>query len=428
MSKSEKAGTISARPSPRGSYYGYVVVAAGFCVWFITWGMYQSFGIFFKPLVEEFRWSRADTVFAFSLVSVVHACLNIVMGWLTDRLGPRVVVTVFGSTLGISYLLLSRITELWQFQVFFALAAVGNASSTIPVMATIARLFVRKRAFMTSIVQSGVGLGGFVFAPLSAWLAVTYGWRSSYAVLGVIALVAIVISGFLIRREPLEVGWLPDGEAGAAQPEARKQDAGIQVSGLSLRQAVHAPLFWVLGGIFFAFGFCRSTFLPHMAAHVQDLGFSLVDGAKVVAILTVSSILGRLGMGWAGNKTAFMVAFALTALSLAWGMFTRQLWGLYLFAFVFGVAWGAQAVLRFTMVAETFGLRSIGLLMGVLAFVESIAAATGSYLAGWVFDITGSYRPAFITGIIISLGAVGLAFLLKKGPNLDMPASDRSAA
>ena len=423
MFKSEKAGAISARPSPRGLYSGYVVVAAGFCVWFITWGIYQSFGIFFKPLVEEFGWSRADTVFAFSLVSLVQACLTIVMGWLTDRLGPRVVITVFGSTLGISYLLLSRITELWQFQVFFALGAVGSATATIPVMATIARWFVKKRAFMTSIVQSGGGLGGFVFAPFSAWLAVTYGWRTSYAILGVIALAAIVISGLLIRRDPREVGWLPDGEARAAQ--TKKQNAGIQVSGPSLRQAVHTPLFWVLGGIFFVFGFCRSTFLPHLAAYVQDVGFSLADGAKVIAILTVSSILGRLSMGWAGNKTAFMVAFALTALSLVWGMLTRQLWGLYLFAFVFGVGWGAQAVLRFTMVAETFGLGSIGLLMGVLAFAESVPSAAGSYFAGWVFDITGSYRPAFIAGIIISLGGVALTFLLKKGPNLDMPAAPR---
>lgn len=424
MLKSD-TGAVLTRSTGRGFYYGYVVVAAGFCVWFITWGIYQSFGIFFKPLLQEFGWSRANTVLAFSLVSIVQAFLTIVMGWLTDRLGPRVVITVFGSFLGIAYLLLSQITALWQFQMFYALTAVGTSTAAIPVMATIARWFIKKRALMTGIVQSGGGVGGFIFAPFSGWLVMTYGWRSSYTILGIIALAGIIISGLLIRRDPRDSGWLPDGETRATGREDRKQGIRIQVTGLSLKQVVRMPLFWTIVGVYFSFGFCRSTFLPHIAAYVQDIGFSLADGANIVAVLTVSSILGRLSMGQTSNKAAFTMAFAVTTFALVWGMLTRQLWGLYLFALVFGVGWGAQAVLRFVMAAETFGLGSVGLLMGALGFAESTAAATGSYFAGWAFDITGSYQPAFIAGIAVSLGGVVLTYLLRKAPATGHPSNSR---
>ncbi|MBI4330527.1 MAG: MFS transporter [Chloroflexi bacterium] len=403
----------SSRP---GFYYGYVIVAAGFIIWFTVWGIHQSFGVFLKPLLEEFTWDRADVVLAYSIVGLIQACLNIFMGWLTDRLGPRFVITVFGSLAGIAYLLLSRITELWQFQLIFSLTAITNSATMIALMATIARWFIKKQAFMTSIVQAGVGLGGFFFAPLTAWLVVTYGWRPAYAVLGIIALSAIIIPGLLFRRDPREIGRLPDGETMSTGAETRQRIARTQVGGLSLRQAIRTRPFWVLVAIFFAFGFCRSTFLPHIAAYVQDAGFTLTDGANVIAILTVSSILGRLSMGRVGSRAAFVAAFALTTLSLVWGMYTRQIWGLYLFAFAFGIGWGAQAVLRFTAAAQTFGLASIGLLLGALTFAESLASAGGSYFAGWAFDITGSYDPAFISGIAISLAGVVLTWRLKTAP------------
>lgn len=390
-----------------------MVIASGFFVWLISWGLHGSFGVFYKPLLDEFGWNRGDAVFAYSLVAIVQAFLAIVMGVLTDRLGPRVVVTVFGSCLGISYILISRIDALWQFQVFYAMSAIGLSTATIPIMATISRWFIKRRRLMTGMVQTGAGFGGFIFAPTAGWLILNYGWRPAYFILGVVALGGIIISGLIIKRDPRDVGQFPDGERDEITQASRGKNTGVQVEGFSLSRAMRTRQFWLAAGVYFSFGFCRSTYLPHIAAHVQDLGFSLTDGARVVAILTVSSVFGRLGMGWLNSRSAFMLSYAMTALSLVWVLMTSDLWGVYLFAVVFGFAWGAQAVLRFTVVAETFGLVSVGLIMGALGFAEASASAFGSYFAGFMFDLTGGYQAAFIAGIVFSVTGVILTSLLR---------------
>ena len=181
--------------------------------------------------------------------------------------------------------------------------------------------------------------------------------------------------------------------------------------GLSLRDVIFTKQFWVIAGLYLSFGFCRSTFVVHTAVHVQDIGFSLNDGANVIAALSLSSIAGRIGMGRVadifGNKFAFMSSYALTAMALIWALITSQLWGMYLFAVIFGFGWGAQAVLRFLVTSEAFGLASLGFLIGILGISEAVAGAVGLYYAGYIFDISGDYSQAFWMGIAISaIGAI----------------------
>jgi MFS family permease len=395
-----------------------VIVAAGFFVWLVGWGAHQSFGIFFKPLMDEFGWTRAETVLAYSLVLIVQAFAGIAMGWLTDRLGPKIVVAGFGSLFGIAYLLMSQMNSLWQFYTYYALfTAVGISTASIPMMATVARWFTRKRGLMLAIVQAGTGVGGFVFAPFASWLITNYDWRTAYKVIGIIALVVIVLCGLLLKRAPGSQDHLQE-RVSQAGPSPNKKPETVSVKGATLREALHSRQFWIICGIFFSFGFSRSTFLPHVAPHVQDLGFSLADGANVVGALTVSSILGRLWLGWLSNKWAFIISFAVTTVALGWALVTGDLWGLYLFAIVFGFGWGAQAVLRFTVSSEAFGLNSIGLIMGVLGFSEAIAAAVGSFLAGYIFDVTGNYQPVFWIGIPVSLAGVILTAVLPIGKKM----------
>jgi MFS family permease len=102
-------------------FYGYVITAAGFIIWGIGWGTFTpAFSVFFKPLLAEFGWTRADTSLAYALSFLVQAGVAIAIGWLTDRLGPRVVVTVLGSALGLCYLLMSQVSTLWQFTATYA--------------------------------------------------------------------------------------------------------------------------------------------------------------------------------------------------------------------------------------------------------------------------------------------------------------------
>ncbi len=400
-------------------FYGHIVTAAGFTIWFIGWGAFTpSFSVFLKPLVAEFGWSRADASLAYSLSFLTQAGFAVIMGWLTDKLGPRFVIAVLGSALGVCYLLLSRVTALWQFQLTYALlGGIGMSTLTVPVMVTISRWYVRRRGTMIGIVQAGGGAGGLVFPPLAGYLILSFGWRTGYVVYGVITVVGLIGAGLLLRRDPAVMGQHPDGlrEATLVAPEASGQSS--ESSGLSFRMAWATGQFWIIAGCYAVFGFCRSTFVAHTPSHVQDLGFSLLDGANVLAIIWGASSFGRLGMGrlidYMGNRITFIGSFCMTTISLLLALFARDLWMLYAFGLLFGLAWGNQAVLRFSVASEAFGLASLGLIVGVLGVAESGAATVGAYYAGYVFDRMGHYQLVFWTGIGMSLVGALLALMLR---------------
>jgi MFS family permease len=417
MNQEEEGLTLKTTSSK--FFYGYIVTAAGFAIWAIGWGTFTpAFSVFFKPLMAEFGWTRADTSLAYSLSFLVQAGLAIVMGWLTDKLGPRIVVAVLGSALGLCYLLMSQVNSLWQFTINYALVGgIGVSTLNVPVMVTISRWFVRKRGFMIGIVQAGLGTGGILFSPLAGWLIVSYGWRAAYIVLGIVSLVGICLPGLVLSRDPRDKGQLPDGEDLPTAVNVPSPSKSTQTFGLSLRESIRTKPFWIIAGIYGTFGFCRSTFNAHLVAHVQDLGFSLSDGANVLALVIGASVFGRIALGRLadriGNRQGFIMSFCITTLSLIWIVFSRELWMLYLFALLFGVAWGNQAVLRFAIASEVFGLASLGLIMGVLGVAESATAALGSYIAGLIFDVFGTYGVMFYVGIGISITGLLLSWVLK---------------
>jgi len=400
-------------------FYGHIITAAGFIVWFVGWGAFTpSFSVFLKPLLAEFGWSRADASLAYSLSFLVQAGFTVMMGWLTDRLGPRFVIAGMGSGLGICYLLLSRVTALWQFQLIYGLiGGIGMSTLTVPVMVTISRWYVKKRGTMMGIVQAGAGFGGLLFPPLAGYLILAFGWRYGYVIYGIINLVGIVGAGLLLMRDPAAKGQYPDGSAVMAPLSGESFGTGSGGSEPSFRAALITREFWVIFGCYAVFGFCRSTFASHTPAHVQDLGFSLLDGATVLSIIWAASSFGRLGMGClidlVGNRTTFIVSFFMTTVSLLLGLWATELWMLYSFALLFGLAWGNQAVLRFSVASEAFGVASLGLIVGVLGIAESGSATLGAYLAGYIFDRMGHYQLVFWIGIAISLAGALLAWMLR---------------
>ncbi|MBW1996479.1 MAG: MFS transporter [Deltaproteobacteria bacterium] len=413
-----KAGHQTKDTTKYPFFYGYIVAAAGFMIWMIGFGISGTFGIFYKPILTEFGWSRADTVFAFSLGIFMRSFFAVFSGFLTDRLGPRIVVMLFGSFVGISCLLMSRVNSLWQFYLFYGvIGSIGMSVTATPVMATVARWFVKRRGLVTGIVQAGLGIGGLILAPLTGWLITNYGWRSTYVVLGIIALAGFILSGFFMRRSPEDMGQFPDGAKERDKTFSPTPRVAASDAGLPLRKIVITSQFWIIAGLYSIFGFCRSTFLAHTAAHIQDLGFSLMEASNVMAFLMASSMAGRIGMGRVGdaigNRSAFMMSYGATTISLVLVLASRHLLGIYLFAFAFGFGWGAQAVLRFSTTAEVFGLSSLGFMMGILGIFEALASALGAYYAGFVYDLVGSYGPVFWFGTVVSLIGILLAALLK---------------
>jgi predicted MFS family arabinose efflux permease len=407
----QRVGQSPGRAKPR-LFYGYTVVAATFFIMVLMWGVISTFGIFFKPMLTDLGWTRAVTSGAFAVFWIIQGLLAIVMGRVNDRLGPRIVISVCGFFLGIGFLLMSQTSALWQLYLFYGVI-IGTAmgGSFVPPTSTIARWFVKRRNIMTGVVVAGISVGGLIAPPLANWLISVYDWRISYIILGGIALVAVILVAQLLRRDPAQVGQAPYGES----EEETELKRGIKT--FSLREAASTRQFWLVSGMYFCLGFSMFTILVHIAPHATDLEFSATTAANILATAGGVGVIGRLALGWAadriGNRQAFIIGFALMAAALFCLIPATEMWALYLFAAVFGFAAAGCAVSESPLVAGLFGLRSHGLIMGVINIGFCIGAAAGPFLAGYIFDVTGSYSMAFLVCAVVSAAGLILSAILR---------------
>ena len=238
-----------------GFSYSWIIVAASACVIFVMYGTMITFGIFFEPVLNEFGWTRAMTAGAFSLVIFVRGSLYAVTGRLTDKYGPRIVVTTCGFLLGAGYLLISQVTSLWHFYLLYTLVGIGMGSALIPQVSTIARWFARRRGLALGIASSGEGLGMLVMVPVARWLLSIYDWRSAYIIVGAIALVLVSTAAQFLRHNPSQMGLSPYGETEIESPIPK-------ATGLSLRETIHTREFWLLATVYFCFIFAWTPYLP----------------------------------------------------------------------------------------------------------------------------------------------------------------------
>ena len=201
-------------------FYGYIVVVAGIIASVFMIGTFTSFGIFFKPLSSDFGWTRATTSVAMSISSLVMGLAAIATGRLTDKYGPKVVLIGSGLLMGLGNLLMSRVTTVWQLYLFYGvLVGTGMSASEIPIVGTVARWFVKRRGMLTGVTKVGAGIGTMTLPLLSSWLIYSHGWRNAYIIIGILALVGIVSMALLFKRDPSQIGELPDGAIGVEATE-----------------------------------------------------------------------------------------------------------------------------------------------------------------------------------------------------------------
>ncbi len=394
-------------------FYGYVVVLASFLTSIIAFGTTYSFGVFFKLMLTEFGWTRALTSSAFSLHMVLKGLLAIGTGRLNDRLGPRIVMMACGFFLGLGFLLMSQISNIWQLYLFYGvIVAIGMSGSLIPLASTVARWFVKRRGMMTGIVVSGIGFGTVIVPPVANWLIANYGWRTSYIIIGSIALVLIISAAQFLRRDPAQMGQLPYGEN-----EVKPESLNLEARGLSLREATHTRQLWMLFFTLLCFSISLFTILVHIVPHATDLGISATNAANILAIIGGVGIPSRLIMGSVadriGNKPAITISFVILLVASLWLLAATELWMLYLFAAILGFGYGGWSALESPLVASLFGLTSHGVIMAVIVLGVSIGGAIGPALAGHIFDITGSYQLAFLVSVVVSIIGLILIALLR---------------
>jgi MFS family permease len=395
-------------------FYAYVIVTVTFIIMLLAWGLRIVYGVFFDPLLEQFGWSRAAISGAYSLSAIVSGVLGIAMGGLTDRFGPRVVVTCCGFCLGLGYLLMSQVNTIWQLYLYYGVViGIGMGGLWIPLLSPIVRWFTGKRSLMTGIVASGMTIGQLTAPLVVSRLIAAYSWRLSFAILGGVVMVAIVALAQFLKRDPGRAGRPVMSTNKISRPGVPAADNDFTIG-----EALRTPQFWMAAAIFFCVGFTTVAVVVHIVPHAINLGIPAFTAANILAISGGMGIIGNLLLGGIigdriGDRKAFIIGAALMAASLFWLVPARQVWLLYLFAVFFGVGIGGTGTSESPLMARLFGLSSHGLIYGVVVLSWTFGGAVGPIVAGYLCDVSGSYRPAFLLCAAISVAGFVLLLMLR---------------
>ncbi len=389
----------------------FILAAVGFT--------FYPFGVFLKPITIEFGWDRGALSGALSLCIIVGGVLGILSGRLSDRFGPRPIITIGGLLCGVAFLLLSQINALWHvYLILGILLGIGSAFCLIPIMPIIPRWFTKRRGIAMGITMAGMGLGGVITPLLTQWFIDAYGWRWSCIILGLSTLIIIIPLAQFLKHSPQQVGLKPYGGDEIIED---KQSQSSAMGGGSFRQAIRSRGFWLFGLIQTCALFCLATVMIHIVAHASDIGIPAVTAAGILSFVAASSIIGRLVIGFLsdriGGRIVLTVCLILITLALIWLLFAEESWMFYLYVVVQGLSFASIVTLLPVLTAELFGLKSLGVIMGTLIFVGIIGEAIGPTLTGSIFDITGSYRVAFLVciGVIAATVILSLVLLRYKG-------------
>jgi MFS family permease len=358
----------------------------------ISYGISQYlFGVLVVPIEHDLGWSRGEISGAFSGALIVAAILGLPVGVLVDRHGGRWPMSVGSLLGGVTLLLLSRVTQLWQFYLLWAgCLGVAMALTFYTVsFVVVANWFQRRRGRALALLTVLGGLSSPIYIPLAGLLVARLGWRDAVMVLGVTALlIALPIHVMVVRRRPEDLGLLPDGERAAGPLES-------VVAGHRLQHAVRRTPFWTLMLANALSSAAYSVVIAHVVAYLIGIGYNAVLAAGLLGLTGLVSLPGRFVFNFVsdrfGPQPLLTLCLALQALSI--GVLLAAASGLSVAAFVviYGSAFGAISPLRASVLADHFGRLAYGSITAVLGLPSGILAAVAPFLAGVLFDRFGNY-------------------------------------
>jgi len=297
--------------------------------------------------------------------------------------------------------------------------AIGTGPGYSVLMSTTSRWFEKKRGLALSITGSGGGVGTIVLAPFAAYLIGSFDWRTAYAVLGLIVGLGIAPLSMLLKKDPAEIGMLPDGVTIPPNTTTSiNSKNNPHVRSVNLAQALRTRNFWFFGIVWLSFSFCLHLVFTHIVPYMTDTSVSGAEAAIVLGLIGSISIPGRLMMGVVsdrtGRKASAMVCGLLQIGAMIWVAWARELWMFYIFAIFYGFALGGFDIPVTALIGDIFGAHSLGEIMGVLIIGWGLGAATGPAVGGLIFDVTEGYFLAFIIGALAMMIATSFVAIIKQ--------------
>ena len=403
-------------------FYGWWIVLATSLIH--MWGagtFYYGFTAFFNPIVDELGWSYAATSFAASLRSIEGGIASPLVGFATDRYGARRLL-VLGSILGgLGFILLGQIQSLWSFYLIFIFLSVGSSLLfPVPGWTAVANWFAKKRGIALGALSASMGIAGLVIY-LVNWLIALYGWRQTLVVLGIGMWVIGIPSALVVRTRPEPYGLLPDGDDAlpskqGQSPESLSQQMEKQKE-FTARAAIRTRAFWMLAIVVTLSAAALHAVVVHIMPYLVSIRFSREAAGLTASLLILVSAMGRFVLGWLTTRvdTRYLLAFALLLQALGMVALTRVegLGMAALFVVLFGPGYGGVITLRLTMQAEFFGSKAFGAIQGIMMAILIIGTMASPLLAGYCFDLYGTYGPAWLVMAILLFLAIPVSILVR---------------
>ncbi len=378
----------------------YIIVFGACLTQFTVIGLMFSYALFFKYFETEFGWSRTLLSACLSFAFLTMGVLAFFGGQLSDRYGPRIVLAVAGTLLGIGWMLLSKVTEPWQRFVFFGLLlGAGMGTHDVVTLPTIAKWFEKRRGIMTGVVKVGTAVGQVTIPPVVALLLTMFDWRNVLVMIGLAGILLLLLAALLLR----------------APPKATIQTQNANAEGLTFAEARKTPRLWMLCFIQFSFFPALMTIPLHLPVHGMDLGMTQGTAATLLSVIGATSVAGRLTAGAfadrIGGKRALVLCFIPLIISLCLLPLITNPWLLFPVVVIYGFGHGGFFTVVAPTVAEYFGLKAHGTIFGLILFFGTLGGATGPIVAGRFFDTTQSYTLAFAS--LAVLASIGLLVVLR---------------
>jgi MFS family permease len=398
-------------------YYGWIVVAVVFVTMAVGVNARTSFSLLFPPILDEFGWDRGVTAGAFSFGFLVSAALSPVLGKLMDSRGPRFVMELGVAMTAGGLLLATLAREPWH--VYATLGVLVGAGSVClgytGQSLFLPAWFVRRRGLAMSIAFAGVGVGSIALFPaLQAFIERT-DWRTACLAMGVATAVVLVPLNLLLRRRPEDLGLLPDGDAvpvpGAAAVARRTNvvDAAWASVEWTLARAVRTSRFWWLALGYFCGLLSWYMVQVHQTRYLTEVGFSASHAAWALGAVSLAGVPGQIALGQLSDRVGREIVWTIGSLGFVLSYVALLLLegrpSMPLLAFMVlaqgALGYGLTSVVG-AIPAEIFEGRHYGGIFGTLMLAAIGGGAFGPWLAGALYDWTGSYSPAFWVAIASS--------------------------
>lgn len=341
----------------------------------------------------------------------MHGLAGPPLGWLADRLGPRRLVLAGGGLLALGLVLDGAVSRPWHLYVSFGLltAAGVAACGWMPAVILVQRWFPRRLGTMLGITSAGIGVGIFVVVPAAQYAIDLVGWRAAFRLFGlVVALWVIPATLWLVRDPP------------AAAP-APATSPGAPVREVTPAEAARTARFWLLAVTNLFGAFIIQMLLVHQVAYLVDHGVSSLVAATVVGLVGIGSIVGKGVGGWASDTVGREVTYTFGVVCMSASIGCLGLLALapgpgwaYAYGALVGVGYSVTAPLMPAVVADFYRGRHFGTIFGLLHLANAVGGSSGPWVAGWIFDTTGSYAAAFVAAL--ACGAVAATALWLVAP------------